>query len=383
MTEKTVYVLSHPNLALVKYWGVMPKEIIGDLGIPRYPTKSSASLIADSYKTVTELTIIPNGSGKLLEFYLDREKISQDSKEWSNVEEFIRNLAIVSGLSSLYKYNYKIRSANDFPTGAGLASSASGFSALAYAFYKVIPEFQNLDERTLSIYAAQLSGSASRSIPSSGGFVVWYRGFDMYQLRNYSQLGFDRDVILKSSYAESLIPAEELDDLRIIIVTVNSAKKNISSREGMEITTRTDPLYWDWVKYEEYILLPHLISAMRSKDYPRVWELTMKASDGLHSSMLRSYPRIVYMNDASHRVAELIIELNQNHGRNIAAYSFDAGPNPIIFTTQEYVQKIVNVLRDNGYDRISVSKVGKGTRQVDEEEGRRLLEHIENMKRSD
>lgn len=370
---RKVYVRAHPNIALVKYWGTVPEEISKSLGIGNYPTKSSASLCLDSLFTITRLEVFSGGRGSIREFWLNGRDYQEDSPEREAVERFIDRVSQI--YSAVNKYDYSIVSMNSFPTAAGLASSASGFAALAYALKLGVPELNQISERELTGIARQLSGSAARSIPKEGGFVVWRRGYDVETLRRMAEgiIPYDREELIKSSYAQSIIPADRLRNIRILVVILSDKKKYIGSREGMEISLRTDSLYWNWVEYEENIVLPRLIDAMKRRDYSEVWRYTMIASDGLHSTMLRSYPRIVYMNDKSHYVASLILDLNREIGKEVAAYSFDAGPNPVIFTTDEYIDRIKKMLRIEGYQNIVESGVGRGVESISPEDGEKYL----------
>ncbi|MCS7122638.1 MAG: diphosphomevalonate decarboxylase [Candidatus Micrarchaeota archaeon] len=370
---RKIYVRSHPNIALIKYWGTVPDEISRALGIGNYPTKSSTSLSLDSLFTITRLEVYSGGRGKIREFWLNGKEYYEGSPERESIEKFIDRVGKIYG--DVLKYDYSIVSMNSFPTAAGLASSASGFAAIAYGLREGVPEINKISERELTAIARQLSGSASRSIPEAGGFVVWRRGYDIHTLRRMAEgiIPYDKMDLIQSSYAYSLIPAERLGKIRILVVILSDKKKYISSREAMEISMKTDPLYWNWVEYEENNLLPNLVDAMKREKYSDVWRYTMIASDGLHSTMLRSYPRIRYMHDRSHHVADLIIDMNNTLGREVAAYSFDAGPNPVVFTTEEYVERIKNILRREGYENIIESGVGRGVESISPEVGERYL----------
>ncbi len=361
---KKVFVKSSSNLALIKYWGVLPDNIFG---LRNHPTKSSISLTTDSLITITNLSIDKREPNQPLieRFILNGKTFKEDSKEYKNILIYLEKIS--NFYPSVLNYTYYIESKNNFPTAAGLASSASGFSALAVAIANTVPEIkQDLDnlgemgERKLTILARQLSGSACRSIPKAGGLVIWYRGFTIEQFMN-------KNIDENSSYAESIIPASELKDIKIVLPLVKVDEKPIDSRTGMKRSVETSYLYWYWVEYEENVLLPRLIDRIKVRDYNNVWEIVIRASDGLHSIMLNSYPKIVYMNDVSHSIADSILELNSKFKENIAAYSFDAGPNPLIFTTDKYLDKVLDLVENMGHKYI-ISGVGEGAKIIDQEQ---------------
>lgn len=369
MENITIFVESYSNLAIIKYWGVFETEI-GTL-----PTKSSTSLTLTSLQTLTKLTISSRQKDQkslLKRFSLNGKEYNPDSTEWKNIEKFLDNISKIYG--DVKEYSYEVESYNLFPTAAGLASSAAGFSALGYAVAKAVPELKELTERELTIISRQLSGSACRSIPKEGGFVVWYRGFpkEVIELREY----YDKDLIVKASFAKSLISYKDLQEVRVILPFVSESKKHMDSRQAMSISMKTSPTYWKWIEYEETELLPELIKAMKNKDYSTAWKIAMKASDGLHAVMLNSSPSINYMVEASFKIKDLINNLNKEKEEIIAAYSFDAGPNPIIFTTEQYEEEIKNSLINKlGFEakKIVTSKIGPGTREITEEEWNKKL----------
>jgi len=144
---------------------------------------------------------------------------------WQRVHDFLEIVRQKAGI----KLNANVDSYNHVPTAAGLASSASAFAALAAAASKAAN--MNLDNQELSRLARRGSGSACRSI--FGGFVEWQKGTE------------DRN-----SFA---VPIEtpNLDDIRIIALTVEKQQKPISSRQGMALSVTTSPYYPTWVKVVE------------------------------------------------------------------------------------------------------------------------------------
>ena len=102
---------AHPNIALVKYWGKAP-------GSDNKPASPSISLTIDELETVTRVSAAKKETIRL------NGKLVQDKK----ISNFLRLFDEAFGTGPL-----NIESSNNFPTGSGLASSASGFAALVTA----------------------------------------------------------------------------------------------------------------------------------------------------------------------------------------------------------------------------------------------------------
>jgi diphosphomevalonate decarboxylase len=82
------------------------------------------------------------------------------------------------------------------------------------------------------------------------------------------------------------------------------------------------------------------IGFIAQKDFSGLSEIIMRESNELHANCAATFPPIRYLQDRSHTVIEAIHKLNSISGRAIAAYSFDAGPNPFIFALQQDIPTI-------------------------------------------
>ncbi len=337
------------NIAVVKYWGKNPfyKEY-------NIPTKSSFSLTVDSLYTETEVEI-EKGNGSI-SLELNGREINETDKEMQYIKKFFD---ILSSFSDEFgNYDYFIKTKNNFPTAAGFASSASGFAALAKALSKAFSENERLykkffsDDKKLSSIAMLGSGSASRSIPSRGGFVLWRRGYDPMQKEDFS---------LFKSYSETIFAPEHWKEMNIVYLKLSEGEKKIKSRRGMQITLETNPLYWDWVNYEENYVLPGIIEAVKEKNSSLFFEYVMKCSDALHAMMRYSYPPIIYTNDLSHQIIEKIVEFNAEGTR--AAYTFDAGANAVLFVEDKNKNELISSIKEvvEGRD-VFETKLGVGSR---------------------
>ena len=319
---------AHANIALIKYWGKKDEELI-------LPMNSSLSLTLDSFYTETE--IVFHESFNRDEFYLNNRLQSEiDTGKISKFLDLFRRKGNV-------KYNALIKTINYFPTAAGLASSASGFAALAAATNVALG--LNLQERELSIYARQGSGSASRSI--YGGFVEWEKGYSS-----------------ETSYS---LPIDDGKwDIGMIIVIVNKNKKRVSSREGMKKTVETSPFYKSWVESSKEDL-ENMKLAIKNRDFENLGSIAERNSLKMHGTMMGANPPIMYFEPDTINVMEIVRDLRDE---GIPAYfTMDAGPNVKILCRLSQSDIIVNRLRKfYNKEQIIVSGPGPGIRILKGEE---------------
>jgi len=352
MADSIAKVRAPTNIALVKYWGKNPY-------FEKYhiPTKSSLSFSVEGLYTETLVERKGNGSGKI-DFVLNGKRIENSAPEFSYVSEFFEKAFAIWPF--MQDSNYSIESENNFPTAAGFASSASGFAALALAVSKAQEGFldrYSKDEKALSVFARLGSGSATRSIPFKGGLVQWKRGLDPRDVPAEKRAPTETEIF--SSFAESILPPEHFSDLRLFYVKADTGEKKIKSRAGMKQTISTYPLYWEWVKHEENVLLPATIESAKKMDWSELFRLTIALSNGLHSAMLSTAPSISYLNDTSREIVSGVNDLNSE--RIVSAYTFDAGPNPVVFSTRESEEQVKELLeRIVGEENIFRTRVGKG-----------------------
>jgi diphosphomevalonate decarboxylase len=112
----------------------------------------------------------------------------------------------------------------------------------------------------------------------------------------------------------------------------------------METSKATSPLLKFRAEHVVQARLEQLEQAVLAKDFQTFGLLTMQDSNQFHATCLDTYPPIFYMNDISKAIMRLVHVLNENAGKIIAAYTYDAGPNAVIYTLDEYVPLIVAVM---------------------------------------
>lgn len=229
----------------------------------------------------------------------------------------------------LSSYAVHICSRNNFPTAAGLASSASGFAALVSslaALYK-LPATPS----ELSLISRQGSGSACRSL--FGGYVAW-------------EMGSQADG--SDSLAIEVAPQSHWPDIHALICVVSDDKKGTSSTSGMQRTVETSTLLQHRIKHVVPSRMEAIKKAILARDFDSFARITMQDSNSFHAVCLDTDPPIFYLNDVSRAIIALVTEYNRvsvaNGGKLKAAYTYDAGPNAVIYAPKENLKEIVSMI---------------------------------------
>lgn len=226
-----------------------------------------------------------------------------------------------------------ICSENNFPTAAGLASSASGFAALVYSLANLydLPVSQPSDCSELSLSARQGSGSACRSL--FGGFVAWEMGKD--------------DLRGSDSRAVQVADRDFWPEMHALVCVVSDDKKGTSSTAGMQRTVETSALFQYRIQHVE-TSMDDIKKAILAKDFDAFARITMRDSNQFHAVALDTEPPIFYMNDVSRAIIAAVTEYNRVSiaagGKRKAAYTFDAGPNAVVYALEENMKEIISMI---------------------------------------
>lgn len=280
---------AHSNIALIKYWGKRDECL-------KLPHNSSISLTLDALWTRTRVEWLPSHQPDRL--YLNGQVAPENQRR--KVQTFIDRLRQRYGCSGAVE----VRSENNFPTGAGLASSASGFAALALAASAAAG--LKLSACELSRLAREGSGSACRSI--YGGFVEWQRG----------QLADGSDSVA--------VPLEETPDWPLVmaVLILNEHPKPLSSSEGMARTVKTSPLYAGWLDSIAQDL-SQMRQAIAQRDFHTLGALMEHNALKMHATALAARPAVLYWQAET---LTLIQRVQQLRAEGLACYfTIDAGPN--------------------------------------------------------
>ncbi|QKQ99243.1 diphosphomevalonate decarboxylase [Metallosphaera tengchongensis] len=310
------------NIAIVKYWGKRNRE----LNLPLNP-----SLSISLNEVWVRSRVIFDESLRDDEVWINNLKL-----EHREVKDYAGRVLEVFRSMVGRRIFAKVESMTNFPSSAGLASSAAGIASITLASNEALG--LNLNTKELSKIARIGSGSACRSL--FGGFVKWNAGV----------LDSGED-----SFCEEIVPSNHWPELVDVIAIFSEEKKKVSSRTGMESSALSSSLMkcrLDFIQrtFEE------VVDAIRKKDQERFFNLTMRHSNSMHAVILDSWPPFFYLNDKSLQVMRWVYEYGK------AAYTFDAGPNPHILVLENNASDVVNFLQDLGAKKVIVSKISDGPR---------------------
>jgi diphosphomevalonate decarboxylase len=221
------------------------------------------------------------------------------------------------------KMHVHVSSYNTFPTAAGLASSAAGYAALVAALGMLFGAKEEFPGQLTTI-ARQGSGSACRSL--NGGFVAWRKGGEKEDWTD--------------SLAQQVAHENHWPEIRAVIMVVSDAKKDTSSTTGMSTSVETSLLLKHRADTVVAKRMEAIENAFLAKDFETFGQITMADSNQFHATCLDTYPPIFYMNDTSKSIVRIVHAYNKWAGQIRAAYTFDAGPNAVLFTLDEFVVEV-------------------------------------------
>lgn len=304
------------NIAVIKYWGKSNEKL-------KLPINDSLSGTLNLDDMCATTTVAVSSTFQEDELWLNQEKQDIESAK-SHARVMLDEMRKLSKLSpKILQYKVHIVSYNNFPTAAGLASSAAGYACLAY----VLGHLYGIEDSTqLSRLARMGSGSACRSL--FGGFVRWHKGHNH-----------------ETSIASQIVNETYWPEMKVLICVINDNKKDVSSSEGMLRSVQTSSL----ISYRSEKIVPgrmdKIIDAIKKKDFDSFAEITMQDSNQFHAICLDSKPPIFYLNDASRQIIKICSIINTHFGQNKVAYTFDAGPNACVYLLEDFVPQFVKLIQ--------------------------------------
>lgn len=325
LSSNTAVVRANVNIALIKYWGKRNEDLI-------LPYTSSLSLTLSDLWTTTSVSFDDNLTEDCVTF--DGKNLSLDDSSFRrivNMLDLVRKMAGISKKASVI-------STNHVPTAAGLASSASGFAALAAA--SSYAAGLELSSRDLSRLARRGSGSACRSV--YGGIVLWHAGSVDNSVDTSSGASAGASSGDETSFAEPVDVPEDFD-IAMIAVVLDSSKKSISSRDAMRRTVQTSPSYMPWVEQSAKDLRQALC-AVKSSDIEMLGDAVERNSFGMHKSMRDAMPPVDYLTAKTHAVLGVVKSM-RDCGWPVWA-TMDAGPNVKVITSASAAERVLNELVD-------------------------------------
>jgi diphosphomevalonate decarboxylase len=274
--------IAHSNIALAKYWG--KADAVRNLtAVP------SLSLTLAALRTITTVHFDPALPDD--EFSLGGALVG--GRPLLRVSKLLDNVRAEVGIET----RARVESVNDFPTAAGLASSASGFAALAMAATRAAGLDATLPQ--VSALARAASASAARSV--YGGYV---------------------SLAARAETAERVTEGAAFP-LEMLVAITLAGPKETASTDGMGHTQDTSPYYPAWVDAAPAVY-HEVRRAVEAADFSALGPAMEHSALLMHASMLAARPALIYFAPATLRVMERVRAFRRSGGR--AYFTMDAGP---------------------------------------------------------
>lgn len=280
------------NIAFIKYWGATDLE-------HALPANASLSMTLDVCRTTTTVQLHDEEGPDAIRIASDEGTLTTAPESFSqrfarHVERLRERMGVHGRVEAVTR--------SSFPSDAGIASSASGFAALAYA---ISAAFDRLDTPEEMSIRARLSGSGSAARSTFGGYVAW-------------PSDPDKPDSPATQYAGSDI------DLRDVIALVQRDPKHVSSLEGHR-RAATSPHFATRQKN-----LPERMSrlsdALTGGDFDTFTELLEEETIDLHLVAMSSTPPIIYWEPGTLEVLRRVRRLREQDSIP-CAFTMDAGAN--------------------------------------------------------
>jgi diphosphomevalonate decarboxylase len=327
---RTAAAQAQPNIALVKYWGKRDAAL-------NLPVVGSLSITLERLWTRTRLRFAEQFEAD--SFLLNGRPDSAQLRRVSACLDLLRQRAGVS-------LHAQVESENNFPTGAGLASSASGFAALVVAADRALGT--DLSDTEKSILARRCSGSAARSI--FGGYVEWARG---------------ERADGSDSVARPLLEAAAWP-LRVVVAVTSRREKDVGSTEGMNRTAQTSPYQRAWVETQEADLA-EARAAIAARDFARLAGISEHSCLKMHALALAAQPGLLYWNGATVEALQRVRDLRRQ-GVPVF-FTVDAGPQVKAVCEASVVSRVREALGEvPGVLELIETGLGQGARLLPEQE---------------
>ena len=313
---------SPSNIALVKYWGKVG---------PQIPANPSISFTLKNSFTETEIKFVKKTDSREdieFELYFEGEKNDNFSKKATT---FFENIKVYTPYTKLYKMI--IHTTNSFPHSSGIASSASGFSALAVclvAFEKVINPnlMERVAEQKASFLARLGSGSACRSV--EGPVMIWGR-HDDYRL---------------SSDEVAVVPDLELNSVfegfQDTILLIDKGVKTVSSTVGHGLMKGHPFAKQRFKQANEHIA--EMKQILENGDLKRFGEILESEALTLHAMMMTSTPYYILMKANTIEVLQKVTEYRVSTGKNLF-FTLDAGANVHLLYPKSEAKEILSFIK--------------------------------------
>jgi len=325
VTEVTA--VAHPNIALAKYWGKRA-------GNGNYPAVPSLSVTLAGLRTRTTVSF----DASLTADQLTLNGVRAEGTPLARASALLARVRAASSQKSFAR----VTSSNDFPTSSGLASSASGFAALALGAVRAA----GLDwsPELVSDLARRASASAARSL--FGGFVELDAGPEAP----------DGNEVL----AARQVASPRHIDLAVLVCVTTDDAKSVSSTSGMLVTQRRSPYFKAWLE-DASLLHNGIRDALERRDLHALGELSEASALAMHACAMAA--GVVYINGAT---LDVLAQVRALRARGLGAYAtMDAGPHvKVLVSGADAARAMQELTAIPSVLRVLDARPGDGARMV-------------------
>ena len=308
------------NIALVKYWGKKAHQI---------PANPSISFTLNNCKTTTTLRF-DKKTTKGFSFDVFLEGILEEDFK-PKIEQFFKRIEIY--LPFLSAYHFVIETSNTFPHSSGIASSASGMSALALCLMQIEQQLNpNISKEFFNKKASFLarlgSGSACRSI--EGDLIVW---------GTHANIEGSSDLVgIKYPYEVH----QNFKNYRDTILLVDKGEKQVSSTVGHNLM-HNHP-FAEQRFQQAHSNMDALILIFKSGDLDAFISIVEREALTLHSMMMSSDPYFILMKPNTLEIINKIWSFRAKTGLHVC-FTLDAGANVHVLFPQSEANEIQEFIK--------------------------------------
>lgn len=306
---------SPSNIALVKYWGKKPIQI---------PTNPSISFTLTNCFTKTTISF-----KKSKDFAFNFTVKGEAKPSFvPKIESFLER--IKEWCPYIFSYKLEIDTENTFPHSSGIASSASGFSALALAIVELEQKITGISYENKYLKASFLSrlgsGSASRSL--YGPAAIWG------QHKNIPTSS-DQYAIAHNDFHESFKNYQDT------ILLIDKGTKKVSSTVGHELM-HNHPFSKQRFS-QANSNLESMINVLKSGDLDKFISISESEALTLHAMMMTSNPYFILMKQGTLSTIEKIWSFRSD-SKIPLSFTLDAGANVHLLYPLAYKQQVLDFI---------------------------------------
>lgn len=315
------------NIAFIKYWGKTDEKT-------RVPQNNSISMCLSDLYSVCTIEFSSEFREDKIDFLNEKVVKPREIERIAGVLDRVRSLANKS-------LKARVLTKNNFPKATGIASSASGLSAVTFAGCHAFG--LRLNKVELSKLARLASGTASRSIPD--GFVEWKKGTNE-----------------SNSYAVQIFPLHHWKIADVVAIVTHKMKK-VSSTDGHKLAA-TSPFYQSRLNGME-AKIKKIKRAIKKRDFPKFGQIIEGETLNMHAICLTSTPSIIYWSPATIEIMKKVQGWREN-GEVESYFTIDAGPTVHCICQEKDAKKLASELkRIVGVEKVVINRPAVGARTVD------------------